>query len=121
VHCSTRAAGTGPNRKRDLQRVEPGDGSNEPRACALDRGPCARARRPRAPTHVRSTQAEPRAKRPSKCARTAAAVGFYGIGPFGFEPQVLCMMMSSSGDAGTRGVRGVVDARYRGGCFRKGQ
>jgi hypothetical protein len=39
--------------------------------------------------------------------QVTAAVGFYGVGPFGFEPQVLCMMMSSSGDAGTRGERNV--------------
>jgi hypothetical protein len=84
--------------------------------------------RPRARHEVRSTQADPARKASETSSRTARACSFYGIGPFGLEPLVLCMMLSSSGDAGTRGEVGAkredvslrARPRFRGECFRTG-
>jgi hypothetical protein len=52
----------------------------------------------------------------------------YGVGPFGLEPLVLGMMITSSGDAGTRGAAGAqrmeephANARRHGECFRTGR
>jgi len=65
--------------------------------------------------------------RPRFVRSTPASAGLYGVGPFGLEPQVLCMTITSSGSAGTRGETGTPrmerfheSARRHGECFRIG-
>jgi hypothetical protein len=71
---------------------------------------------------------EPASPAPLAMPERASPLSLYGVGPFGLKPLVLCMIVTSSGSAGTRGAVGPrtqdcshASARRRGECFRTGR